>query len=111
MPGIPPLRSGPSRGLGLRSPGRLPATPRRPFFSVTERLDATGRVQPIMHGLPTSDRLFVGLDQDTFHTAGRRHGAYVSGAPFDASFSITADGQMPSSPGASENAAHGDAEL
>jgi hypothetical protein len=69
----------------------VPASAGRTFFSVTQRVDTTGRFQPIMHGLPTSDRLFVGLDQDTFNTAGRRYGAYVSGAAFDASFSIAAD--------------------
>lgn len=88
MPGIPALRSGPNRGLGASSVESVPATAGRTFFSVTERVDATGRFQPIMHGLPTSNFLYVGLDQNSYNTVGRRYGAYVSGGSFDASFSI-----------------------
>ena len=90
MPGIPALHSGPGRGLGVRSIEGVPPTQGRTFFAVTERIDPAGRFQPIMQGLPTSDRLYVGLDQDTFNTLGKRYGAYVSGAAFDSSFATAA---------------------
>jgi hypothetical protein len=59
----------------------------RTFVAVEQLVSTTGRFHPILQGESGSPDVYVGIDANTWETAGSREGVYVPGNSIDATFS------------------------
>lgn len=61
----------------------IPATSGRTFIAVVQSVDTSGRAYPVQQGLSNSPGTYVGIDTNTYQTAGNRQGVYVTNNSYD----------------------------
>ncbi len=83
----------PSLGTDLGTGSVLGLDPAgaRTFVAVDQLVIGNGRFHPILQGnsSPSNNTVFLGLDANTWMTAGYREGAYISGTSFDTPLATT----------------------
>lgn len=77
--------------LGTGSVLGLDPAGARTFVAVDQLVIANGRFHPILQGnsSPSNQTVFLGIDANTWQTAGYREGAYISGSSFDTALATT----------------------
>jgi hypothetical protein len=61
----------------------IPATSGRTFVAVVKSVSTTARFQPVFQGKSGTPGTYVGIDTNTFQTAGSREGVYVTNNAYD----------------------------
>jgi hypothetical protein len=88
--GLPALHSTPA-GEGLSVGGVLGIAPTsaRTIIAVTQLVSATGRFQSVFQGQSGSAGTYLGVDTNTFDTAGGREGVYMMNNAYDTALATT----------------------
>lgn len=72
----------------------IPATSARTMAAVVRMVDLDARFAAITQGQPGTPGTYLGLDTNTFQTAGKKEGVYVHNNSYDASLATTTDARV-----------------
>ncbi len=67
----------------------IPATSGRTFVAVVASVSTTKRFQPVTQGKAGTAGTYVGIDTNTFSTAGSREGVYVTNNAYDSALATS----------------------
>jgi len=67
----------------------IPATSGRTFIAVVQSVDTTGRFAAVQQGQSGSPGTYLGMDANTFNTAGSHEGVYICNNSYDAAASTS----------------------
>jgi hypothetical protein len=69
----------------------IPAAAGRTFVAVVKSVSTTVRFQPVFQGKAGTPGTYVGIDTNTFQTAGSREGVYVTNNAYDSALATSTD--------------------
>ena len=90
LAGLPAVRSTPAgEGLSVAGVLGIAATSPRTIIAVTQLMSATNRFQAVWQGPSNSPGTYLGLDANTYNTAGGREGVYMMNNAYDSALATT----------------------